>query len=98
MKVMNSNFSFTVKVGAEHFSGHFNYHQNGSEVVKMSFRRLVKNQNDDAGEQVIYLRNLNGQWMLWDMLRKAPKYTHEEDKAVYGIFREAFGLALLNEA
>jgi hypothetical protein len=98
MRVLNSNFNFTVKVGKEHFGGQFNYHQNGAEVVKMSFRRFpAKKTQGFIYEQVNYLRNIDGRWTLWDMNRKAPKYHNDEDQAVYAVFREAYGLSLLDE-
>jgi hypothetical protein len=95
---MNSNFSFTVKVGQEHFAGHFNYHQNGAETVKMSFRRVPHKNRGMTFDKISYLRNVNGQWRLWDITRKAPKNMNEGDKAAYAVFREAYGLAMLAEA
>lgn len=99
MKVVNSSFNFTVKVGTDHYGGQFDYAKNGEEVVKISFRRLPKNRgNGLAYEQINYLRKLNGQWIIWDVKRRQPKYNTAEDTAVYGVFREAFGLSLLDEA
>jgi hypothetical protein len=97
MKVLNSNFTFTVKVGQEHFGGHFDYKKRNSEVVKMSFRKLPKaSGNGYHYTQVNYLRRVNDEWVLWDMNRKAPKYNSKDDRAVYFIFREAYGLAQLH--
>jgi len=99
MRVVNSNFNFTVKVGSDHYGGQFNYAKNGSETVKISFRRLPQRRgNGFAYEQVNYLRNINGNWIIWDMNRRAPKYISEHDRATYAVFREAFGLSLLDEA
>src|SRR5688572_3200807 len=97
MKVLNSNFTFTVKVGQEHFGGHFNYQKRGADVVKMSFRKLPKAKgNGYHYTQVKYLRLMDNQWVLWDMNRRAPKYNSKEDSAIYYIFREAYGLAQLH--
>lgn len=99
MRVLNSNFHFTVKVGEDHFGGQFRYHRNGEEVVKMSFRKFPKKRTEGfTYEQVNYLRNVAGRWVLWDMNRRAPQYRSENDSAVYAIFREAYGLSLLDEA
>ena len=98
MRVVNSNFNFTVKIGTDHFGGQFHYAKNGAEVVKISFRRLPqKRSNGFACEQVNYLRKVNGRWILWDVNRRAPKNNSEHDRAAYAIFREAFGLSLLDE-
>jgi len=99
MRVMNSNFHFTVKVGQDHYGGQFHYVRNGAETVKISFRRLPqKKSNGFNYEQVNYLRQVNGRWILWDMNRRGPKYNNEQDRAAYAVFREAFGLSLLDEA
>jgi hypothetical protein len=98
MRVVNSNFSFTVKVGADHFGGQFQYARNGAETVKISFRRLPqKRGNGYAYEQTNHLKKVNGRWVLWDLNRSAPKYNSEHDRATYAVFREAYGLSLLDE-
>ncbi len=99
MRVLNSNFGFTVKVGDEHFGGNFNHHLNGVELVKMTFRRLPKKKtNGFIYEQVNYFCNIKGKWILWDIVRKAPKSRSDEDAAAFAVFREAYGLSLLAEA
>lgn len=99
MKVVNSNFNFTVKVGSDHFGGQFQYVRNNAETVTISFRRLPKkDSNGYAYEQVNYLRKLQGRWILWDANRRAPKHHGELDRAAYAVFREAFHLSLLDEA
>ena len=96
---MNSNFQFTVKVGKDHYGGAFQYAKNGTQTVKISFRRLPQQRgNGFAYEQVNYLKQINGQWVIWDVTRRAPKYNCTDDQAVYAIFREAYGLSLLDEA
>lgn len=98
MRVLNSNFNFTVKVGAEHFGGHFSYHSNGAEMVKMSFRRLPRQQDKGyAVPRISHLKLMDGKWTLWDVQRQTP-VRHTDDHAVYAVFREAFGLSLLDEA
>ena len=97
MKVLNSSFTFTVKVGQEHFGGHFDYQKKNAEVVKMSFRKLPKAEgNGYRYSQVNYLRLVNNEWVLWDINMKAPKQNTKDDGAVYYIFREAYGLAQLH--
>ena len=98
MRIMNSNFSFTVKVGQEHFAGHFNYHQNGAEMVKISFRRVAKKSRGMAFDKISYLRHVDGRWLLWDINRRSPKNSNESDKAIFAVFREAYALAMLDEA
>jgi hypothetical protein len=99
MRVLNTDFAFTVKVGKDHFGGHFEYQKNGAETVKMSFRRLpVVKENGLAFTQVNYLRLQNGQWLLWDVNRKTPKTAKQDDIAVFAIFREALALSQLAEA
>ena len=99
MKVLNSNFAFTVKVGQEHFGGTFDYQKKSNEVVKISFSRRPKLQNKGYHyTQVNYLRCVNEKWVLWDMNRKAPKYNSKDDTSIYQVFREAWGLAQLHEA
>jgi hypothetical protein len=99
MRVLNTDFAFTVKVGKDHFGGHFEYQKNGAETVKMSFRRLpAKKENGYAFTQVNYLRLQNGEWMLWDVNRKVPKNLNQDDNSTYAIFREALALSQLVEA
>jgi len=99
MRVLNGNFNFTVKVQDDHFAGQFSYHRKGADIIKISCRRLPKKRTDGYPyEQVNYLRLQNGKWILWDMNRRAPKYNHDTDGAVYAIFREAYHLAMVAEA
>jgi hypothetical protein len=99
MSVVNNNFNFTVKVAGEHYGGEFNYAKNGVEMVKLTFRRLpVKSKNGYSFDQTRYLRNVRGQWMFWDFKRRAPRALDKQDHAAYAVFREAYGLSLLNEA
>lgn len=99
MRVLNTSFGFTIKLGGEHFGGFFNYHHKGIEQVKMSFRRLPRKPGKGfVYEQVYYFRCMNDRWILWDLDRKAPRQRVKGDSAAYAVFREAFGLAQLAEA
>ncbi|RYY26974.1 MAG: hypothetical protein EOO04_10000 [Chitinophagaceae bacterium] len=99
MRVLNENFSFTVKVNGEHFGGHFSYHRKGADVVKISCRRVQRKESKGYPyEQVNYLRLVKGKWILWDMNRRAPKGNQDNDNAIYAVFKEAYSLAQLAEA
>ena len=99
MRPFNPNFHFTVKLNNRHIGGEFQYLPKNTGLIRLHLRGLTAK----AGTRLIptdctaFLRLVKGRWVIWDPQADRPMQHRESDNTIYAAFREAYGLAMLEE-